>query len=76
MIIVKQMNSYIFWSLSLAARVLSQLLNNPSENLQRVYNALEILYTTMQELDDYSGSWDDLIAEIGEQLNRSSTTGV
>lgn len=71
---MKQVNSFSLWSLSLAARVLSQLLSNPSGNQRNVFPALEILHSTMQALDDDSGSFDDLIAEVGEQLGKSSVT--
>ncbi|KAH8698996.1 fungal-specific transcription factor domain-containing protein [Talaromyces proteolyticus] len=74
--IMKQANSFILWSLTLAAQILSQLLDssNPGKNQRRLHGTLEILHETMNELDDDSGSWDETITGIGEQLHKISSS--
>lgn len=67
--LLKRMNSYVLWPLSSAARVLSKQLSSPNGKQRSTYHALDLLYTTMHILDDDSGSWDHLLAEIGEQLS-------
>ncbi|EED18137.1 conserved hypothetical protein [Talaromyces stipitatus ATCC 10500] len=72
--ILKQANSFVLWSLTCAGRILSQLLDSsiPGKNQRRLHGTLEILYETMNELDDDSGSWDETITSIGEQLQQIS----
>ncbi len=55
------------WPLSMAARALSRQLQNPKVDANSILASLQVLRSAMEDLEDPTGHWIDLIREIALQ---------
>ena len=55
------------WPLSMAARVLSRQLKNSQSDAHGMFTSLQLLRSAMEDLEDPTGHWIDLIGEISRQ---------
>ena len=66
--LLKEMNTFVMWPLSMAARALSRQLRNAKGDSNGIVSSLQLLRSTMEDLKDPSGHWNNLIGDIAQQL--------
>lgn len=52
------------WPLTMAARALSRQLKRPKSDHDEIVTSLRLLRTTMEDLKDPCGHWNNLIGDI------------